>query len=130
MDQEVINAVAFELQRRGVEGVANDGEPGQDELGPTSGLSVYNVDIRTGMNYLVGIAWHDGEPCFTFASNVPGTSNDVEGIVDWILSICEYLDTDDYHNAVLSGENRLTYRPPPYPRGQGGARADLAGLPE
>src|SRR5436305_9220650 len=114
MEQEVINAVALELQRRGVKGVANEGEPGEDELGPTSGLSVYNVDIRTNMNYLVGIAWHDGEPYFTFPSNVPGTSSDVEGIVNWILSICKYLDTDEYHDAVLSGENSLTYRPPPY----------------
>jgi hypothetical protein len=114
MDQEVINAVALELERRGVEGVANEGEPGEDELGPTSGLSVYNVDIRTNRRYLVGIAEHDGEPYFTFASNIPGTSNDVEGIVDWILSICKYLDTDDYHNAVLSGENKLTYRLAPY----------------
>jgi hypothetical protein len=113
MQQAVIDAVALELERRGIEGVANEGRPGGDELGPTSGLSIYNVDIRSDGNYLVGIAWEDGEPYFTFASNVSSSSDDVECIADWIVSVCEYLGTDDYQRAVLSGENSLSYCPPP-----------------
>ncbi len=114
MEQEVIDAVARELERREVEGVANEGEPGEDEIGPTSGLTVFNVDIRCHMKYLVGVAWESGEPSFVFASNVPANSTDVEGIADWIMTVCDYLDTDDYHNAVLSGGSKLTYQPPPY----------------
>ncbi len=113
MKQDVIDAVALELERRGIEGVANEGRPGEDELGSTSGLSIYNVDIRTDSKYLVGIAWEGGEPYFTFASNVRSSSDDVECIADWILSICEYLGTDDYQRTVLSGENSLSYCPPP-----------------
>jgi hypothetical protein len=114
MDQTIINAVAAELERRGIEGVSNDGEPSEDEVGPNSGLRVFNVDIRTHMKYLVGVAWADGEPSLTFGSDVPADSDDVEGIADWIETICDYLDTDDYHEAILSGSTESTYRAPPY----------------